>query len=210
MSVHDLPVRQRILAHPSVAEQVIRERAERGMDRFDEVWDGEYRMVAAPNNEHDRIDTDINYFLITLVRKHKLGRVGYMNVGRPGRHLSDYRIPDRIFVSKARGAKILDDWGCIGGPELAIEIRSPGADTYEKLPFYGDVGVDELLIVHRDSKKVEHFRAFDRKLTPMTTAADGWFRFDALPLEVRTVVKEDGAPGVELRDARDPSCAEVV
>ena len=38
---------------------------------------------------------------------------------------------------------------------LAIEILSPGDDTWDKLPFYAAHRVDELLIVDPDSRTVD-------------------------------------------------------
>ena len=39
-----------------------------------------------------------------------------------------------------------------GGPTVVVEIRSPGDETMEKLPFYAQLGVPEVWIVDRDTQ----------------------------------------------------------
>jgi len=43
----------------------------------------------------------------------------------------------------------------IVGPPLVVEIRSPGDESYEKLPFHAGLGVPEVWIIHRDTKVPE-------------------------------------------------------
>lgn len=38
---------------------------------------------------------------------------------------------------------------------LVVEIRSPGDDTDQKIPFYAERGVDEVLIVDPRKRRVE-------------------------------------------------------
>lgn len=38
-----------------------------------------------------------------------------------------------------------------------VEIRSPGDDSYAKLPFYAERGITEVLMVHED-RRVELYR----------------------------------------------------
>jgi Uma2 family endonuclease len=48
----------------------------------------------------------------------------------------------------------------ITGADLVVEFRSPGDESYEKLPFYAGRGITEALIVHRD-RRFELFRLDD-------------------------------------------------
>ena len=41
-----------VILDEELAERLKAERAERGGDRYDEVWEGVYMMAAMPNNEH--------------------------------------------------------------------------------------------------------------------------------------------------------------
>ena len=38
---------------------------------------------------------------------------------------------------------------------MVVEIQSPGDETYEKLPFYAELGVSEVWIINRDSRSIE-------------------------------------------------------
>jgi hypothetical protein len=52
----------------------------------------------------------------------------------------NYRIPDVSYVSKGREGILAED-GARGGPDAVIEVRSPGDETYDKLPFHATLGV---------------------------------------------------------------------
>jgi Uma2 family endonuclease len=42
-----------------------------------------------------------------------------------------------------------------GPPLVVVEIRSPGDESYEKLPFYAELGTPEAWIIDRDSRAIE-------------------------------------------------------
>lgn len=48
------------------------------------------------------------------------------------------------------------DW--FGGPNLAIEVVSPGERVLDKLEFYARVGTNELLIINRQRWKLTLYR----------------------------------------------------
>ena len=57
---------------------------------------------------------------------------------------------------------------------MAIEVHSPGDEVYEKLPFYAELGVPEVWIIHRDSRAVEIHALDDEEYQIREPAADGW------------------------------------
>jgi hypothetical protein len=71
-----------------------------------------------------------------------------------------------------RIAEVLDcatHW--FGGPELAIEIVSPGDRTLEKLDFYARVGTQELLVIDRDPWQLTLYRVnLDQKMVPVAVS----------------------------------------
>ena len=75
------------------------------------------------------------------------------NLCRPGAGEHDYRVPDLVFARPEN----ISDFGLEGIAELAVEILSPNDETYDKVGFYGEVGVRELLVVDPGSRHVEHF-----------------------------------------------------
>jgi len=50
---------------------------------------------------------------------------------------------------------------------LAVEIVSPGDETWEKLPFYVAHGVDEVLIVDPDTRRIEWLALLECAYVPV-------------------------------------------
>ncbi len=57
---------------------------------------------------------------------------------------------------------------------LVVEIRSPGDETDTKSPFYARFGVEELLIVERDSASVTLLRLADGAFRAVAPDDGGW------------------------------------
>src|SRR5215831_2995770 len=83
----------------------------------------------------------------------------------PGANVSDRRVgwkrkfrgPDVVVVlSGSRAVDCKTHW--MGGPDFLIEVQTPGDQTEEKIPFYSEIGVQELLIVHRDTRQLRLYR----------------------------------------------------
>ncbi len=140
-------------------EELIADRRARGIDGFDEVWDGVYVMAPLADDEHQEIVAGFVIALGNLVKLTGLGEV------RPGANISNvrsgwtrnFRVPDvLVFLKDTAAENRHTHW--FGGPDFAIEIVSPGDRSREKLPFYSEVGVRELLIIDRDPWQLELFR----------------------------------------------------
>lgn len=74
-------------------------------------------------------------------------------VFRPGVD-GDYRVPDSSYFTP----DLLSERGVEGPAALVVEVRSPGDESYAKLPFYAELGVAEVLVVHPATRGVELFR----------------------------------------------------
>src|SRR5262249_39352641 len=93
----------------------------------------------------------------------------------------------------------------VGGPNAVIEILSPQDESRDKFPFYLSIGVDEVILVDRDTLEIELYRAGatrgqNRGFKPVA-AKQGWHRSKVLDTELRR------APGRKLlvRRTSDPS-----
>ncbi len=133
---------------PKLVERLKAEREACGGDRYDEVWDGVYVMPPLPNDEHQELVMGLSYALQDVVGWTGLGDV------RPGVNVSDreqgwehnYRGPDvAVMLRGGRARNLGTHW--VGGPDLLVEIISPNDETRQKLPFYGQIGVRELLLI---------------------------------------------------------------
>jgi len=139
-------------------QQLVERRKKLGIDRWDEVWKGEWHLNPGPSIEHQRIVKGLLRILMEVVEDTGLGLVLQgVNVADPSRGLLDFRIPDISIVLQGSRAQIQETF-IAGGPDMLIEIRSPGDETYEKLPWYGEQGVREVFILDRDTKRVELYR----------------------------------------------------
>jgi Uma2 family endonuclease len=71
--------------------------------------------------------------------------------------LKDYRCPDAMIYLRGNPAQNRGThW--YGGPDVAVEIVSPGDRSYEKLDFYAAVNTREVLIVDRKPWVLTLFR----------------------------------------------------
>jgi Uma2 family endonuclease len=180
----------------------IRERKRRGIDRYDEVWEGIYVVPSMPTNAHQRLVGDLGDVLREVSRKAGRGQ------SYPGANVSDrrkgwehnFRVPDMVVVLNNSRAVDCGTHFC-GGPDFLVEIESPGDDTEEKVPFYGKIGVRELLIIHRDRRTLRLLRLEGEDLLlvkPSDLDGKEWLVSEVLPLACRrSVVK--GVPRTQVR-----------
>jgi Uma2 family endonuclease len=172
-------------------EEELADRRSKGLDRWDEMWQGVLHMTPAPSLEHQRIVDELIEFLRPRLRNTGRGRlVSGINVFRDSLAAGDYRIPDLTFVADGR-TEILRHDGARGAPDAVIEIRSPEDETHAKLPFYAALGVGEVIVCDRDTKAPEVFRLAGTRYQPMPADSDGWLVSNALGVRLRRV---DGQP----------------
>lgn len=148
-----------MITDPKLEESLKAERRASGADRYDEVWEGIYMMAPMPNDEHQEIVSRMVSILEEIVGWPGLAKV------RPGVNVSDrkddwqqnYRVPDvAVFLQGGRAKNCGAYW--LGGPDFAIEVVSPEDQTREKIPFYEQAGVQELLVIDRAPWALELMR----------------------------------------------------
>ena len=142
-----------------VDPDLLEQRRRLGLDHKDEMWEGVLHMAPSPANEHQRILDELLVFFTILYRRTGRGTIrSNINVFDEASPLENYRIPDLTFVAAGREALLAKDGIRGGGPDAVIEVRSPNDESYEKLPFFAKLGVREVVIVDRDTKRVDLFR----------------------------------------------------
>jgi Uma2 family endonuclease len=131
---------------PAEFEALLERRRSLGQDVLDEVWEGVYHVNPAPHSRHAAIQQQLAVLLDPLARAAGLlPRVGIFNLGEEG----DYRVPDGGLLRPGADAVYL------ATAAMVIEIVSPGDKTWEKLGFYAAHGVEELLIVDPQERRVQ-------------------------------------------------------
>jgi len=183
--------------------RLIAERQTLGHDRYDEVWEGVYVMSPLANNEHQQFA-----FRLAMVLQEAMGFDSDANVyagvnvsDRRDDWTSNYRVPDVAVVLPGGGAEDRGEF-LLGGPDFVAEIVSPGDQTSEKIPFYAEAGVRELLVVHRQPWALELYSLVDQELSlaGRGTLDDGKsLKSSTLPLSFRLVSRKGyGRPRMEV------------
>jgi Uma2 family endonuclease len=182
-----------------VPSHVLEERRRRGLDRRDEVWEGVHHMVPPPSFGHQEIVDGLFELLRGYCRRHGLGiLVSNLGVRDPRSAERDYRVPEWIFLRSGRESLLRRDSGYVDeGPDVVLEVRSPDDETAEKVPFYERVGVGELIVVDRDTRRAEVLRRIGGRLTAVSPNADGWIYCEGLRVFFRTG-RRDGRPALEV------------
>ena len=190
-----------LVVEPKLEEALKAERRASGGDRWDEVWDGVYFMSPLPNVEHQLLVVMLTSALQEVLND------GTPGIAFPGIHVSDrevdwvnnYRCPDVAVFLQGMSARDLDTHLC-GGPDFAVEIVSRDDRSREKLAFYAQVGVRELLIVDRDPWALEFYRLESGELRLSgTSTVDSAVQLQStvLPLNFR-LVRGEKRPQLEI------------
>jgi Uma2 family endonuclease len=188
-----------------VSEQELARRRRIGLDRWDEMWEGVLHMPPAPNYEHQRIlDRLIAWLGPLLELERGILRSG-INVFHETGTVENYRIPDLTFVAHGREFVIAEDGIRGGPPDAVIEIRSPDDETYEKLPFFAALGVSEVIVIDRDTKRPAIFRLAGAQYVGLQPDQDGWLGTTRLDVRLR----HDSRPALILEDRRSSARQEI-
>jgi Uma2 family endonuclease len=130
--------------HPPQLRELLEQRRRTGADRHDEVWEGVYHMIPVAGIAHSLLAAQLPILLDAPARAAGLVVSAEFNLGTK----DDYRVPD-LGVHREPQLAIR-----VPTAAIAVEILSPEDDTWEKLPFYAQREVDELLIVDPASRSI--------------------------------------------------------
>lgn len=186
---------------PVAIPELLRFRERTGADRFDEMWQGVLHMTPSPSFQHQLQASRILNFLVEVWCPRTGGSaVMQVNVSTPERWDQDYRIPD---VSVMGPERVPHGEGMFVQPNVVFEIRSPGDETYEKLPFYAALGIEAVVVIERDTKATQVFALSGEDFVLLPPGPDGWTVVRPIDVELRTESTERG-PTLRLRLRGDP------
>jgi Uma2 family endonuclease len=186
---------------PLLIEAFIRDRQEKGIDGPDEMWEGVYIVPPLPNLPHQRVVGFLTGILFNVVTLEGRGEV------LPGANVSDrleaweekFHGPDIVVtMTDSQAQDCGTHWK--GGPDFLIEVQSPGDETDQKIPFYSDLKVRELLVINRDTRQLKLYRHNGKKLAPVrlsTHAGGKWLVSRVVPLAFRRAGTEE-TPKLEI------------
>ncbi len=189
-------------AHP-VIDSLLKERAEFGIDFLDEVWEGVLHMSPPPHGEHQALIMDLGIAMKAQASRHGLGRIlpqaGVREPGTPTKGpRSNFRVPDLVLIPP--GYSLIDGW-IEDGASLVVELRSEREVVREKLAFYADRKVLEVLYVDWRSLEIELFDLRGGRPVLVSPDREGFVVVRTLAVRARRVVDGDKRR-LELEDIR--------
>ncbi|HUN79667.1 MAG TPA: Uma2 family endonuclease [Solirubrobacteraceae bacterium] len=142
----------------------LRERRERlGLDHHDEVWEGVLHMNPPPSTEHQSLLQQLAVLFDPLARD--AGLVPLIQVFGLGEDRHNYRSPaGGLFRTQPHGV-----WQTTAA--LVIEVVSPDDRTWQKLDYYADHAVEELLILDPRERRVHWFALREGEYRPVERSA---------------------------------------
>ena len=159
-------------------------------------------MPPMPNRQHQELESGMERFLyFNWARPNKAKVYHQINLASPGGWPEkDYRIPDVVLLSPGRFDIDHNEY-FEGAPDVVVEIRSPGDETYEKLEFYAKLGIPEVWIVDRDSRQPEILVLEGGTYKPASSGDDGWMESRQTGIQLKAA--QDGR--LAMRVGRDES-----
>jgi Uma2 family endonuclease len=129
---------------PPELQQLIQRRRSLGLDRFDEVWEGNLHLAPVPGFGHAYIEREVARVLRPFADAAGLIETGPFNLGRA----SDFRVPDGGYHRSVPEG----DGVYVTRAALVVEVVSTDDETFEKFPFYAAHGVEEVIVVEPASR----------------------------------------------------------
>ena len=135
----------------------IEHRRANGLDRWDEWWEGVYRIVTSPSREHQRLLVAVLKLLEARLVDPSLEVLPDINIGIDKQ---DARVPD---IAVLNIDVKLTSPAFASTAQLVVEILSPGERPGEKLPFYARWGVSEYIEIDLEHRTVQMLHNRDDK-----------------------------------------------
>jgi hypothetical protein len=142
---------------PADIAELLKRRKRLGHDRKDEIWEGVLHVVPAPSHKHSALGAQVKALLREPAAAAGLSVTDDFNLGDS---LQNFRVSDGG-LHRPGAAEM---WHPTAA--LALEILSPGDESWEKLPFYAAHGVDEVLIVDPDERRLHWLAMADGRYAP--------------------------------------------
>jgi len=191
-----------VILDQDLIEEIIADRQRQGIDGHDEVWEGVYIVPPLANLPHQALATALSSIFFNVITLEKRGVV------YAGANISDrrkgwkrkFRAPD-VVVTLDKTIAIDCHTHFMNGPDFLVEVQSPGDETEEKIPFYTQINVRELLIIHRDTRSMRLLRHDGKRLVqvePSSWEDRKWLVSAVLPLAFRRKAQR-GHPQTELQ-----------
>ena len=138
-----------------------------------ELIDGDHFVTPSPNTGHQEISKRLFRALDPHVERNRQGQVLYAPFDVK-LSLSTVLVPDLVYFTTERFARVVNDRHATAAPDLVVEILSPGTrrrDKGRKRAVYDREGVREYWIVDPEARSITALRRprTDQGLTDVST-----------------------------------------
>lgn len=156
-----------------VSDELLALRQRRGLDKFDEKWDGILHMVPPPETGHQRFGGRLETAIDDILGSADPDLFVAQNVAvaDPNRWPEEFRVPDLTVCLGGEGVSRK----YVSRADLVVEIRSPDDEAYEKLQFYAERSVEEILVIDRDAG-IQLLHRTGKEFAAEDAAPGGWMR----------------------------------
>lgn len=141
-------------------EALVELRRRTGAGRLDECWDGAWRLTD-PTARHQQIAARLYRIFADVIEGPNLGTAWIsINVtDREDHWIHNHRCPDGAVIMHGNPGRWIGEQRAafLGGPDLVVEVIGDES-PYEKFPFYGRLGVKEILIVDQNTSSPSLWR----------------------------------------------------
>jgi len=131
-----------------VDEALIAERRRRGLDTFDEMWEGVLHVVPQPTGWHQRLAAILIHQLFDAAQQLG-GEVAAEIAVLAGD--DDYRVADLAIYPRSSRGRL----GLSGPVWVVVEIRSPRDESVAKIGWYLAHRVAQVVLIDQDTLAVE-------------------------------------------------------
>lgn len=152
-----------------------------------------YKMSPAPNLKHQEVSFNLTLSIGNQFNRHSCKLfIAPFDVRLPKKGKEDQEVftvvqPDLCVVCDENK---LDKRGCIGAPDLVIEILSPGNSKKEmkqKYELYEEAGVQEYWVVHPEEENITIFSLQNGKYIGLKPVVDDFINSPLFPqLKIHT------------------------
>ncbi|HKF67867.1 MAG TPA: Uma2 family endonuclease [Vicinamibacterales bacterium] len=125
-----------------------------------ELIDGEHYVTPSPVPKHQRIASNLHFFIRLWLEEHPIGRIYFASLDVVLSNF-DVVVPDLVYAANPRLDEIATEKNWRGTPNLVIEIASAGTrkrDETIKRELYERSGVEEYWIVDPETEVVRVYR----------------------------------------------------
>ncbi len=191
---------------PEVPPDIRAHRKRTGADRWDEMWEGVLHMPPMPNRVHQELEGAMQRWLwLHWARPHGNKVYHQINLASLGGWPNDYRIPDLVLLTPDRFGIDRNEY-FEGPPTVVVEIRSPGDESAEKMPFYAKLGVPKVWVIDRDTKAPELYVLEGTDYQNRRPDDEGWIHSTATGVQLRV----ESGPKLAMQIADQPNTRELL